>query len=143
MKMRHSMLFLVSALLLLGISYAAAQQTEVDFEELLGTWLYQEYDGLFYEYEEITWKPNGMTIRYSSSDGSYTRNASFTVVEKWTAEDGSVFVKLVGDSGNKTCFMLIKMNPDRKHYKEVRVSSLSELPSEISPTFSGYRFYFR
>lgn len=143
MKMRHSILFLVSALLLLGVSYAAAQQTESDFEELLGSWVYQEYDGLFYEYEEITWKPNGMTICYSSCDGSYTRSGPFTVVEKWTAEDGSVFVKLVGDSGNKTCFMLIKISPDGKCYKGVQVSSLSELPSEISPTFSGYRFYFR
>jgi len=143
MKIRRSMLFLVSALLLLGVSYAGAQQTESDFEELLGTWVYQEYDGLFYEYEEITWKPNGMTICYSSCDGSNTRNGPFTVVEKWTIEDGSVFVKLAGDSGNTSCFMLIKIGPEGKCYERVQGSSLSELPSEINPAFSGYRFCFR
>ncbi|MQY76174.1 MAG: hypothetical protein GH155_00915 [Spirochaeta sp.] len=143
MKMKHSLLFLVSALLLLGVSYAAAQQTEGDFKELLGTWVYQEYDGLFYEYEEITWQPDGMTICYSSCDGSLTRNGPFTVVEKWTEENGSVFVKLVGDTGNESCYMLVNISPDGKCYQGVRVSSLSELPSEISPAFSGYRFYFR
>ena len=143
MKKRHSALSFVSALLFLGAFQATAQQAAGDLTELLGVWLYQEYDGLIYEYEEITWQRDGTTICQSSSDGSYTRNGPLTVLRKWIVHDGSIFLKMVGNSGSGPCFILLRISPDGRCYEEVRVSSLRELPSEITPNRNGYRFYFR
>ncbi len=143
MKKRHIALLLASTLLLLGVSFAVAHPTEGDFEELLGTWWCQEYDGLYYEYERMTWEPDGTTVCYSTCDDAHTQNGPFAVVEKWTVEDGSVFVELAGTSVDKPCFMLLLIDPDRKYYEGVQVSGLSELPSEIRPGFNGYRFSYR
>lgn len=143
MKKRHIALLFASVVLLFVVCFAVANPAAGDFEELLGTWFCQEYDGLYYEYESITWEPDGTTVCYSTCDDSYTQNGPFTVVEKWSVEDGSVFAKLACTSGDKPCFMLLLINPDRKYYEGAQVSSLSELPSEIRPGFHGYRFYYR
>ena len=137
------MLMVTLVLCLVPVGLVTAQQGDLDYRELVGTWVYTEYDGLFHNYEQITWRSDGTTTCFSNSPDLRSFSGASTIAEKWMGQDGSTFAKVILQTGNDSCYMLLKIGASGDWYEVAFSTDSPDFPGRIDPGSFHYRFYYR
>jgi hypothetical protein len=139
----------VSILIVLGftLSYAEEEKAYVatETEEYYGTWVNPEY------------KPKafgGFPVkRVYNSDGTWeiyyleemttpTWRGFYTIIDKWTDSEGSVWYKVASETrgGAYKDKHLVKISNSGNTYES---AESYDYPAEIDPTHPNYRIYYR
>jgi hypothetical protein len=96
------------------------QDDSVGFDELVGTWIYTEYDGLFHHYEEVTWTADGAVVCYDSYTRTLSSDGPFTIVEKRIGSGGCLFIAAVYENAGGSGCLQIKISRCGDYYEICR-----------------------
>lgn len=108
---RRVLCFVVAAVILAAVldpAGADSPQDDGGFEELVGTWIYTEYDGLVPYYEEITWKADGTLLIYDSHARAFRSEGPFAAAGRRIGAEGDVTLVLVGQNDPRAASLLVK-----------------------------------
>ena len=106
-----------------GLSSAVSDSLQDDsprFDELVGTWIHTEYDGLFHHYEEVTWAADGSVVRYDSYTQTESSDGPFMIVEKRIGSEGCLYITAMDESDSGTGSLLIKISRCGDYYEICR-----------------------
>jgi len=106
-----------------GLSSAVAdslQDDSVGFDELVGTWIHTEYDGLFHHYEEVTWTADGAAECYDSRTRTIRFDGPFTIVEKRTGPGGCLFITAVDENAGASGYLQFEISRCGDYYEICR-----------------------
>ena len=112
-----------AAIMAAGSSPACTESLQDDggFEELFGTWIYTEYDGLVPYYEEITWRGDGTLLVYDSHTRSFRSEGPYAVADRRIGTEGGVTLALVDQNDPGTAALLVKISCCGDRYEICRI----------------------
>jgi len=142
--MRHAILILVLSVLLASCATTKTPLPTDNIDELLGTWVNTEYDGVGRTGKWV-WKADGIVSVYRKStyDRSYT-DPKWEIKEKWKAANGAIYLVVFCESMGshaRSYHFSIRLSPDRSYYE--MMVHYGELPLEIDPNAPEYCIYYR
>jgi len=145
-----SILILVLAVLVIAGGCATGKKAYVakEDEELYGTWINTDYDEKGAgKYSKIIIKSDNTFNEYASSYSDVPSFiGEFTINDKWTESDGSIFYKIVvirNDPTNTPIYILSKIDKTLNVYEDL-VTPI-HMPTEFDPDdwHYNYRIYYR
>jgi len=116
------------------------------FSELVGTWIYSEYDGLLHPYEEVTWRADGTRLCYDSYTQSVRSDGPFSIVERQIGSKGCMLLTVVEERDGRAASFLIKISHRGKYYDICRHAGNGGetcrrfFRKEVHRGIPGYRF---
>ena len=152
MKARTSLVsifILVSSLLIVAGSCATQKQAYIPKpnEELYGTWVNTDYDGV---YDESPQKFIHYNWGYTESFGRVTAQHPnfqrvFYIMDKWTDSEGIIWYKVTWQlRGSPTMrFYLVKINKSEGSWEEVWTYKDFPSESDLTPEHVEYGIWYR
>ena len=134
----------VSILVLLAFTLGYAEEEKAyvpkDDEEIYGTWVNTEYDWLSRAQKLIMYPDGRVEYFPKESDTSPTFAGTFTIIDKWTDSEESIWYKL-HFRGDWFRYELDKISNSGTTWEYV--SNPAYYPVEIDPTHPNYGIHYR
>ena len=141
-----SLLILILAVMVIAGSGATEKKRVKKSEELLGTWVNEDYESRAIATATLVYQPDGTFEQYTDVLRTLLEvDGTFTIEDKWTDSEKNLVYKVKWSYKIGTQeiieFRLIKISDSGNTYEEV--FDQRKYPTEIDPIDGTYRIRYR
>jgi hypothetical protein len=142
-----SFLILVSAVLIIAGSCATQKQAFVPKtnEELYGTWVNTDYDGVDHDQKFINYNWGYTEIFGLVTDQNVGLHGAFHIMDKWTDSEGIIWYKVTWQfRGTPNMrFYLVKIDESKGSWENVWSYKVFPSESDLTPEHVQYGIWYR